>query len=70
MKNSTLVLLTAFFSATSPSHASMKYECWSYKSGDLGKMTYVTADNNDEAVQLAAVKFDDLSVTYDNVKCK
>ena len=63
--------LAVFFS-TMPviTHAGMSYECWSYKGSDLGKMVHVTADNREEAVKLAAAKFDKLSVKYDNVECK
>jgi hypothetical protein len=56
--------------ASSPSVASMSYECWAYVGGSPDKMVHVTADNNSEAVALAQKKMEDLGIKYDYVKCK
>ena len=48
----------------------MRYECWAYLNGKPYKMTYVSAPSNAEAQILARVKFDELGVKYDFIKCK
>ncbi len=65
-----IISFSLLFSLSLAADASMSYECWSYKGGDLGKMVHVTADNRDEAAILAAAKFKKLSVKFDKVKCK
>ena len=52
-------------------HASLKYECWTYKNGKPYKMTHVVADNKDQALKLAAEKFKKLDIgSYDSLQCK
>lgn len=63
-------MLTSISIYSTSANAGMSYECWSYKGGDLGKMVHVVADDRNTAARLAAVKFDDLSVRYDQIKCK
>lgn len=72
MSRSTIGIALSIFlmSVSGSSFAGMSYECWSYKGGDLGKMVHVTADDRNQAAQLAADKFKNLSVSFDNVKCK
>ena len=70
MSRSSLLAFAVLFSAVSPVHASLKYECWSYKGADLVKMTYVTANSKAEAQVLAEGKFKDIGVSFDEVKCK
>lgn len=53
------------------SFASMSYECWAYNNGSPDKMTYVSANNNSDAVSKGERKFrNDLDVRFDYVKCK
>lgn len=49
--------------------ATMSYQCWNYPDGHPDKMVYVTANSNDEAVQLAVEKFKRLGAKG-VVKCK
>lgn len=48
----------------------MSYECWAYKNGKPDKMVHVTAENKSEAEMLAWVKFRELGIQPDSVKCK
>ena len=60
-----LVLLAA-----GAAFAAMKYECYSYRNGKPDKMVHVTADNNNQAVELACERFKKLNIVYDYVQCK
>lgn len=48
----------------------MKYEVWSIKDGKSDKMTYVVADNRDEAHRKAIEKFNNMGVSFEGVKVK
>ena len=63
------ILLFGLMAGTA--HASLKYECWTYRNGKPYKMTHVVADNKDQALKLAAEKFKKLDIgSYDSLQCK
>lgn len=66
----TFAVLALLVASVGTAHAGMKYECWTYKGGSPDKMTYVVANNKNEAVQLAIAKFRDIGVTPNGVSCK
>lgn len=66
----TIAAISLGLLACGSAQAGMKYECWTYKGGSPDKMTYVVADNNAQAVQLAIAKFRGMGVAPSNVTCK
>lgn len=63
------VFFVLVFSATA-TFAAMKYQCYSYLNGKPHKAVYVTADNNEQAVQMACEKFKKLGIKFEAVQCK
>lgn len=56
--------------AAGAAFAAMKYQCYTYKNGKPDKMTHVTANSNDQAVELAYEKFKKMGLSFDYVQCK
>lgn len=46
----------------------LKYTAWAYRDGKPYKMTYVVADNKEQALAEALAKFIQLGVAFDYVK--
>lgn len=70
MKKLLIATSLIFLFSIGTAFAVLKYQCYSYKNGKPDKMVHVTADNKEQAVQLACEKFKKLGIKYESVQCK